>query len=168
MKIIDANLLDALSSDARSNERRRKNWNIHASHTEKAQRFLNAMEPETYVCPHLHSKPDAWENVVILRGSVAVLLFSENGTIISRTILSNSGPNYAFEVPPKTWHTVLSLEANTVIFEFKLGPYQPEHDKNFARWAPQEGDEKSKVFRDWYEIGEIGSQPPDFSASYKL
>ena len=46
----------------------------------------------------------------------------------------------AIEVPAGTWHTVVVLEPGTVLFEFKQGPYAPLSDKDFARWAPAEGD----------------------------
>ena len=35
---------------------------------------------------------------------------------------------------------------DTVIFEIKIGPYDPTTDKNFALWAPEEDSPKVAEF----------------------
>jgi hypothetical protein len=35
---------------------------------------------------------------------------------------------------------------DTVIFEVKKGPYNPETDKKFASWSPEEGSPDVKKF----------------------
>ena len=38
-----------------------------------------------------------------------------------------------------TWHTLVSLEPGSVLFEAKGGPYAPLLQEERARWAPAEG-----------------------------
>ena len=52
MILMDDDLLDALSQEAQSHPRKRKNHNFHAALTDPINRMLNALEPESYVCPH--------------------------------------------------------------------------------------------------------------------
>ena len=54
--------------------------------------------------------------------------------------------NYAVEIPSSVWHTIISLESGTIAYEVKDGPYSPANDKNFANWAPKEGDEECKQY----------------------
>jgi cupin fold WbuC family metalloprotein len=42
------------------------------------------------------------------------------------------------DLEPDLWHGMIVLEADTVIFEVKRGPYDPATDKEFASWSPQE------------------------------
>lgn len=37
------------------------------------------------------------------------------------------------------WHTVIALESGCVLFETKAGPFDPNHPKDLAPWAPDEG-----------------------------
>ena len=49
MKLIDKQLLDKVSAQAKVSERLRMNYNFHQSLEDKCHRFLNAVEPGTMV-----------------------------------------------------------------------------------------------------------------------
>ena len=42
-------------------------------------------------------------------------------------------------VPAGTWHTVLALDDDAILFEAKAGPFDPAAPKEPAPWAPAEG-----------------------------
>lgn len=133
--------LAALVQRAAASPRRRANHNLHPVLEDPVQRFLNAMEPGTYVRPHRHTTPEPkWELFVAMSGAIAVLLFDDAGVLTERVVVSAAGPVRAIEVPPGIWHTVVVLESGTVLFEFKQGPYAALTDKDFAQWAPREGE----------------------------
>ena len=138
LKAIDDPLLDRLCAAAQASPRRRRNHNFHQLE-ETVQRMLNALEPDSYVCPHKHEDPDKVEVFLCLRGRAAVLAFDDAGRVAGVFTLSPAGPTHGAEVPPRTWHTVLALEPGTVLYEVKQGPYNPATDKKFAPWAPAEG-----------------------------
>ena len=50
MKIIDDNLMNGLAEEAKKSPRLRKNYNFHQSLDDKCHRFLNALEPGTFIC----------------------------------------------------------------------------------------------------------------------
>lgn len=52
MKIIDDNLLNLVSAQAKESPRLRMNYNFHQSLDDKCHRFLNAVEPGTKVEIH--------------------------------------------------------------------------------------------------------------------
>ena len=53
--------------------------------------------------------------------------------------LSRQNGILAVDVPNGVYHTAVSLEAGTVFFEAKGGPYLPLSDAETAVWAPSEG-----------------------------
>ena len=42
-------------------------------------------------------------------------------------------------VPAGTWHTVLALDDDAILFETRAGPFDPAAPKEPAPWAPAEG-----------------------------
>lgn len=96
------------------------------------------LQPGTYVRPHRHA-PGRFELFVLLDGAAAVLAFDDAGTVIDRELLQVTGTRVV-EIPGGTWHGLVALSPDTVLFEVKPGPYEPQNDKQFADWAPAEGD----------------------------
>ena len=142
MKIVSSKLLSELSQKAALLPRKRLNLNFHEELTDPINRMLNAFEPGTYIQPHKHENPDKREVFIILKGALVVVIYDESGNPIDFVLLDPQKGTYAIEIPPRVWHSVISLESGTVVYEIKDGPYLPISDKNFASWAPKEGDPK--------------------------
>jgi cupin fold WbuC family metalloprotein len=143
---IDNQLLDQVSQKAKAAPRRRMNHNFHQVPEDLLNRMLNAMEPDTYVRPHKHENPDKREAFIVLRGSFLIVVFDDSGNITDHVILGNKQGMYGLEIPPRTYHTLISLEEDSVIYELKDGPYIPQSDKVFAPWAPEEGSPQAKEY----------------------
>lgn len=156
VRIITHRELSDLSEIARCSERHRKNLNIHTALEAPVQRLFNAMEPDTYVRPHRHDRSNGWELMLCMRGAFSILIFDDVGTVTGRTDLSSDTEVLAVEIPPKTWHTVVSRMTGTLMFEVKEGPYTPVDDKDFALWAPQEGDSNAPKFLQWFAQAKVG------------
>ena len=124
MIVIDLELLDKVSLEAKEMPRLRMNYNFHQSLEDKCHRFLNAVEPGTVVPIHRHPTKD--ESFVILRGKVRVTTHNDDGSIIEDVVLSQESGNYGV-IPKNVWHKLESLESGSVIFECKEGPFVP-HD----------------------------------------
>jgi len=133
-------ITNPLIREAAKSYRKRKNFNFHQLFSDRIHRMIHATNPETYVQPHKHENPDKMETFIILKGRVLLIEFSEKGEIIDHLILDLSNGNYGAEIPPKTWHTLLTLEPDSLVYEIKDGPWDASDDKNFATWAPSEGE----------------------------
>jgi len=142
MRKLDESLLNQVTDKARKSERLRMNHNFHASTDENIQRMLNALEPDTYLPPHRHSNPDKEEIFLVLRGRVLLIEFDDIGNINDYFLMDPQIGNYAVEIEAGVWHTLISLESGTIIYEFKNGPYSPVSAENIAHWAPESGTEK--------------------------
>lgn len=132
-------LLDATSQAARAAPRRRMNHNFHDRPAHPCNRLLNAIEPESYVRPHRHQGADKDETMIVLRGRLGLIVFDDCGEILATHELQAGGAAFGVTLAAGEWHTVVALEAGTVFFEAKAGPYLPLTPQEFASWAPVEG-----------------------------
>lgn len=143
--VLDDALMDQVRDNARQSDRRRA---VHRFHqlAEPVQRMLNAIEPDSYVRPHKHADPDKVEMFLALRGRAAVVTFAEDGSVQGAVVIAARGGPRGAEIPPRTYHMVLSLEAGTVLFEIGQGPYEAATHKKWAPWAPAEGAPEGPAF----------------------
>ncbi len=147
IKITDK-LLNSMSYKAKASVRKRCNYSFHNSNFDYIQRFLNAVEPDTYVRPHKHENPDRVEIFLILKGRVLIIEFDDNGKIIDYIILDIEKGKKGVEIPPRTWHSLIVLKEGSVLYEIKEGPFIKETDKTFAKWAPEEGTKEAQEFNE--------------------
>lgn len=141
--------LDELSRKARLSPRLRQHLNIHTNHNELCQRLFNGIEPDSYIRPHRHSIDGKKELLLAIRGSFSLFIFDNSGhidQIINFGADSNLDPCLGAEVSPASWHTVLSKSPGSVLLEIKEGPFNPNHAKELAPWAPEEGTPESKRY----------------------
>ena len=100
------------------------------------------LQPGTYVRPHRHPRNGSgtgFECFLVLQGAIGLLLFNAEGEIPQQLHLNANGPTHGIEVAEDSFHTLVALETDSVIFELKQGPYQPTQDKDFLYRFPQEG-----------------------------
>lgn len=121
--IINAQLLDEVTSQAQNSPRLRMNYNFHQSLDEKCHRMLNAIEPGTDIPIHRHPTKD--ESFVILRGKVRSTTYNDDGSIIESVVLCQEDGVYGVNIPKGVWHKLESLESGSCIFESKEGPFVP-------------------------------------------
>lgn len=122
--IIDTELLDNLTEQAKRSDRLRMNYDLRNSDSDQSQRMLNAIEPESIIPIHRHRTTS--ETVVIVRGHAQELLYDQNGYQVVEVVdLIPGGETVAINVPKGQWHTVRSMQSGTVIMECKDGMYTP-------------------------------------------
>lgn len=121
--MIDQQLLDSLTLQAKQNPRLRLAYDLRNSINDHSQRMLNALEPGTVLPIHRHRKTSEVTSVV--RGRVRQNMYDDNGTLIESFEASADGfPNF-YVTPCGVWHNTECLESGTVIFEAKDGAYEP-------------------------------------------
>lgn len=141
IQCLDQELFDAVAAEARRSPRLRRNHNLHAE-PELVQRFLNVMQPGTYVRPHRHLRPtpgEGFECFVVLQGAMGLLLMDGDGEVLHEVRLDAGGPLRGVDLQAGAFHTLVALVPDTVMFEIKQGPYQPSTDKDFLLEFPLEG-----------------------------
>lgn len=121
--VIDKELLDELTSQAKQNPRLRQAYDLRNSIDDKSQRMLNALEPGTVLPIHRHRTTS--EVTSVIRGRVRHNMYDDKGNLAETFIASADGfPNF-YVTPIGMWHNTECLESGTVIFEAKDGPYAP-------------------------------------------
>lgn len=123
MKLINTNLLNTVTAEAKASPRLRMNHNFHDSLEAKAQRLLNALEPGTLLPIHRH--PHTAETYLLLRGKIRVMFYNDAKKETESTILEPLIGSFGVHIPANQWHTLEVLESGSVLFEVKDGPYTP-------------------------------------------
>lgn len=146
MKIFSNQYFHDLINTAKNSQRLRSHANIHESYEAKCQKFFNAIRADSYICPHRHSLDSRDECLLAIKGLFGLITFTDAGLINS--IVLFGGELYAeklfiatgVNLPAAIWHTVVSLDDSSVLFEVKGGPFLPHLAKELAPWAPKEGE----------------------------
>jgi len=138
LKALTGDMLDRLTHDAARNARLRVNLNLHDNFQDPCQRLFNAIEPGSYIRPHRHSTPPRPETFLAVRGRLAVILFTPAGKLSEVIEISPGSTQVGVEIAVGEWHSILSLETGSIVFETKPGPYEPISDKDSAAWSPEE------------------------------
>jgi cupin fold WbuC family metalloprotein len=149
MKTITADTMTQLLARAATAPRRRVNLNLHKELSDPINRFLNAGVSGTYIQPHCH-RVGKWELLNVLRGRLDVVIFTSEGKIKDRVVLDATSASI-IEIPGGEWHTFTFHSPGAIVLEIKPGPYEQQLDKEFALWAPAEGDPVSSAFLSWLE-----------------
>ena len=124
MKIIDEQLISGVVEQAKQSPRLRMNYNFHESLQDKCHRFLNALEPGTFIPVHHH--PDKDETFVILKGKVRVTTYKDSGNVLASCVISQESGTYGVDIPKNVWHGLECLEPS-LLLECKAGPFV-EHE----------------------------------------
>ena len=143
IQLIDETLLEEALSRAQGSARGRTNHTFHASLEDNPHRFLNVMCRGTYVTPHRHVDPPKDESFVVLRGEIAFFVFDDHGEVTRAQRLGDPSQRalpIGIYVDAGAWHSLAVLSDSAIIFEVKPGPYIATRDKDFAPWAPREGE----------------------------
>jgi cupin fold WbuC family metalloprotein len=131
MHIINTQLLDQVTGQAKENPRKSMNFNMHDSLESKAQRLLNALEPGTVLPIHRHT--ETAETYILLRGKIRVLFYDGDKELTDTFELNPLAGEYGIHIPKGQWHTLEVIESGTVIFEVKDGPYRPLSDNDMLK-----------------------------------
>jgi len=149
VQIIDEALFDQVAALAQAAPRQRMNYNFHASAEDNPHRFLNVLMRGTYIRPHRHLEPPKSEAFLVLEGVAEVVVFNEEGSVSARYRLGeevDGRKRWGVDLAPGVWHTVVAVSERVVCYEVKPGPWEPASDKEFAVWAPKEGEPEAREF----------------------
>ena len=146
MKVVTGELVAQVSAEAVQNSRKRKNFNIHPSDDSRCHRLLNAIEPDSYIRPHRHLDPEKDEAFILIRGRLGIVTFSDDGSVAGTLLLSHDNGNLAADIPHGVYHTALSLETGTVVYETKAGPFRQLADEEKGMWAPEDGTPRAQEY----------------------
>lgn len=128
MKLIDENLLDEVTAEAKASPRLRKNYNFHDKLDAPSQRLLNAVEPGTVMPIHRHLNTS--ETYFVVRGKVRVTIYNDKKELLQEVVLDPKTGNFGGHIPAGEWHSIEVLESGSMIFECKDGPYTPITPEN--------------------------------------
>jgi cupin fold WbuC family metalloprotein len=122
------------------------------------QRFIVLALPDSYFRPHRHNARS--ELALMVRGTVDVLTFDEDGQVMARHAIEAGAGTFAYETPMRTWHTVVPGVGGSAFLEVKEGPYDPATAAEFAPWSPAEGTPEAAPYLAWLRWAQPGDISP--------
>ena len=142
MMVIDQHILDELTAQAKASPRLRMNLDLRNSPEDNSQRMLNAIEPGTVMPIHRHRTSS--ETVVCLRGHFEEYFYDDSGVlaatvdmlpgVLAATVdMLPGAPVAVLNVPAGVWHSLRSMESDTVLLECKDGKYEPLGEVDILR-----------------------------------
>ncbi len=146
VQLITPHLIESVLDQARRSPRLRANHNFHPTLDDNPHRFLNAILRGAYIAPHRHVTPPKSESFLVLQGRLAFFIFDDSGRIDRVETLGPDAPALGIDIAPGVWHTLAVMTDYAVCYEVKPGPYSAAADKEFAPWAPREGDVASAAY----------------------
>ncbi len=161
IQLLTRTILEETAQRAAASPRRRSNHNFHSGPADNPHRFFNVLLEGTYVRPHRHSDPPKSETFLILEGAAAIFFFDDDGNLTQRVDLSADGETFGIDLLPNTWHSLAALTPKVLCFEVKPGPWEPATDKEFATWAPAEGDPAAPSYLEGLLRFEANAGPTD-------
>lgn len=107
------------------------------------------LQPATYIAPHRHLSADKAETLLVLKGRLGLLVFDEAGQVLAKRVLQAGGECVGVDLPAGVFHGLVVLEADSLMFECKSGPYRPVGEGEMASWAPREGEPAVAQYHAW-------------------
>ena len=153
-KLICNDEIEAVIRESKTLPRSRVPILFHDSYDEAPQRFVNCMSANSYIRPHLHENANQWELVVWVSGEMLVLIFAEDGALLSRLEFSQS-QHRIVEIKQNQFHAFVPL-SDCAYFEVRNCRFDPDSDRRYAAWAPEEGGAGVEAFVAWMKSAEIG------------
>ena len=147
-RFLDQSLFAELAEKAAASPRKRQHHNFHEM-DEPCHRLAVGLQPGTYIPPHRHLSADKAECLLVLKGRLGLLMFDEQGNVLEQRELVAGGDCVGVDVPPCLFHALVVLEADSVLFECKAGPYRPLVEGEQAAWAPREGEPDAADYLAW-------------------
>lgn len=137
-RFLDQALFAQLGAQAAANPRLRQHHNFHQM-DEPCHRLAVGLQPGTYIPPHRHLAADKAETLLVLKGRLGLLIFSDGGELVAQRLLAADSDCVGVDLPPGVFHALVVLQADSLLFECKAGPYRPIGEDELAPWAPREG-----------------------------
>lgn len=147
-RFLDQTLFAELAGKAAASPRQRQHHNFHQME-EPCHRMAVGLQPDTYIPPHRHLSTDKAEALLVLKGRLGLLIFSDSGELLGTRVLEAGGDCVGVDLPPGVFHALVVLAADSILFECKAGPYRPVGEGERAPWAPNEGEAEVAEYLAW-------------------
>ena len=80
-------------------------------------------EQKTGTVVSVHRHPTKDESFMLLRGKVKVSTYNDDDSVLESVVLCQEDGRNGVDIPKNVWHNLEAIEADSVIFECKEGPF---------------------------------------------
>lgn len=105
----------------------------HKNHLDKLHEMIIVLKDSHYIPPHKHFNKS--ESFHVIDGSLAIVIFSDEGDIVKTIILAADGDFVYYRLSDELFHMVIGLSPFVVFHEITNGPFKQD-DGELPIWAP--------------------------------
>ena len=131
--ILSEDMIEFLLSAAKNNKSRQSRLCAHHNYKDLLHEIIIIHLKGNYVPPHKHV--NKIESFHIIKGMLAVVIFSDDGNIMRIVILGGKSKNLYYRLSDNFYHTVVPLSEYVVFHEVTNGPFN-KGDMILPKWAP--------------------------------
>lgn len=128
---IDNKLIGEISVKSKTTERKRLNFNFHLHYSDRIQRFINVIQPESIIEPHLHTK--TIEVFIALKGKIEIIEYDNKGYVKETCIIEPNGNVKDVEIKENVHHSLRAMKPDSVVYIVMQGHYDPKEHKTFMK-----------------------------------
>lgn len=119
MKLIIEGFFDKVIDQVKENLCLWMNYNFYDFMDVFIYRMLNVLELGIYLLLYCYKNLDKEEVYFVLRGSLLVILFDDEGNVMEKVYLNLVEGYYGIEIFFCVWYIIVVLEFGIVIYEIK-------------------------------------------------
>ena len=144
---INNELVEQIIEEASQSQRHMARLLMHFDHEDPVQEMLIAMGRDCTVIPN--RSPGRSESLQIVKGELLLIVFDDNGKVVSRVEMGPSGSDkvFIYRLSSTPWHTMIPLSEIIVVHEVIEGPFSNSSDP-MPDWVPENPDDLKQFLKD--------------------
>ena len=137
---INNDIIEQIIEEASQSQRHMARLLMHFDHEDPVQEMLIAMGRDCAVMPN--RSPGRSESLQIVKGELLLIVFDDNGKVVSRVEMGPAGSDkvFLYRLSSTPWHTMIPLTKMFVVHETLQGPFKQSLE-TLPVWVP--GDSES-------------------------
>ena len=144
---INNELVDQIIGEAKQSQRYMARLLMHFDHEDPVQEMLIAMGRDCAVMPN--RSPGRSESLQIVKGELLLIVFDDNGKVVSRVKMGPAGSDkvFLYRLSSTPWHTMIPLSEIVKVHEVIEGPFSNSSDP-MPDWVPENPDDLKQFLKD--------------------
>ena len=143
---INNELVDQIIGEAKQSQRHMARLLMHFDHEDPVQEMLIAMGRDCAVMPN--RSPGRSESLQIVKGELLLIVFDDNGKVVSRVKMGPAGSDkvFLYRLSSTPWHTMIPLSEIVIVHEVIEGPFSNSSDP-MPDWVPENPDDLKQFLK---------------------
>ena len=144
---INNDIIEQIIEEASQSQRHMARLLMHFDHEDPVQEMLIAMGRDCAVMPN--RSPGRSESLQIVKGELLLIVFDDNGKVVSRVEMGPYGSDktFLYRLSSTPWHTMIPLSEIVVVHEALQGPFNNSSEP-LPDWVPGDSQDLKQFLKE--------------------